>query len=344
MRPGLSMSSSKMASRASASPASAHMSAPLTSISSGYADEQYVPDVTVSWLYKPHAVLAICAVMGSILYLAYSTNAEAATWVQNSRTAFVAACGVMLVLGMLVFPSGPFIRPHPILWRITFGFAVIYELVLIAILFQSKADARRMMTFFDSSLGVPLVEKSYAADCAFTVANVWSNVDAFVASHFIGWALKALIIRDTATLWTLSIMWEFIEMLFTHMLPNFAECWWDQWLLDVLICNGLGIYVGQQICRRFEMMSYSWKGVHEYPTYSAKARRVLMQFAAPESWVKVRWPKADSLKRFFGMHVLIVAISLEELNAFFLKTLLWLPPTNYLNLTRYASLLATVTG
>jgi hypothetical protein len=25
-----------------------------------------------------------------------------------------------------------------------------------------------------------------------------------------------------------------------HMLPNFNECWWDSWVLDVLICNSLG--------------------------------------------------------------------------------------------------------
>jgi hypothetical protein len=25
-----------------------------------------------------------------------------------------------------------------------------------------------------------------------------------------------------------------------HMLPNFNECWWDSWLLDVAICNSLG--------------------------------------------------------------------------------------------------------
>ena len=29
-----------------------------------------------------------------------------------------------------------------------------------------------------------------------------------------------------------------------HLLPNFNECWWDRWLLDVLICNNLGIVAG----------------------------------------------------------------------------------------------------
>ncbi len=25
-----------------------------------------------------------------------------------------------------------------------------------------------------------------------------------------------------------------------HMLPNFNECWWDSWILDVAICNFIG--------------------------------------------------------------------------------------------------------
>lgn len=29
-------------------------------------------------------------------------------------------------------------------------------------------------------------------------------------------------------------------LLLQHMLPNFNECWWDSWVLDVLVCNSLG--------------------------------------------------------------------------------------------------------
>jgi hypothetical protein len=33
-------------------------------------------------------------------------------------------------------------------------------------------------------------------------------------------------------------------LLLQHLLPNFNECWWDRWLLDVLICNNFGIVTG----------------------------------------------------------------------------------------------------
>ncbi|KAG7207560.1 hypothetical protein KM043_009185 [Ampulex compressa] len=37
-------------------------------------------------------------------------------------------------------------------------------------------------------------------------------------------------------------MWEVTEIAFAHLLPNFVECWWDALILDVLVCNGLGIW------------------------------------------------------------------------------------------------------
>ncbi len=51
---------------------------------------------------------------------------------------------------------------------------------------------------------------------------------------------QALVIRDWAMLWVLSIGFELMELTFQHMLPNFNECWWDSWVLDVAVCNLLG--------------------------------------------------------------------------------------------------------
>lgn len=53
-------------------------------------------------------------------------------------------------------------------------------------------------------------------------------------------ALQALIIRDYPLLWVLSIGFELMELTFQHMLPNFNECWWDSWVLDVAVCNFIG--------------------------------------------------------------------------------------------------------
>ena len=63
-------------------------------------------------------------------------------------------------------------------------------------------------------------------------------------AHILGWWGKTLMLRDPSMLWVISIGFELMEVTFRHWLPNFNECWWDSWILDFLICNNLGIWLG----------------------------------------------------------------------------------------------------
>jgi len=214
---------------------------------------------------------------------------------------------------------------------------VVYELFLVVMLFQTKEDARRALAYFDPQLNQPLKERHYAANCDFTWEAIFPNIyDRFFIAHFIGWVLKSLMLRDQLVCWAISISWEIIEIGFLHMLPNFAECWWDQLILDVLVTNGLGIYVGHKLCNYLEIRRYKWSGIRDTPTTFGKLKRVLMQFT-PHSWIRVRWEITSSLKRFFTLHLFIIVFQLEELNAFFLKFILWVPPESSLNVLRLAT-------
>lgn len=51
------------------------------------------------------------------------------------------------------------------------------------------------------------------------------------------------------------------QLFFMHLLPNFAECWWDQVILDILLCNGGGIWLGMTVCHFLEMRTYSWASI-----------------------------------------------------------------------------------
>lgn len=53
----------------------------------------------------------------------------------------------------------------------------------------------------------------------------------------------------------------FYQIFFSHLLPNFLECWWDAILLDILLCNGLGIWLGLFICRKLEMRTFRWESI-----------------------------------------------------------------------------------
>ena len=54
--------------------------------------------------------------------------------------------------------------------------------------------------------------------------------------------------RDWALLWVISVGFELMELTFQHMLPNFNECWWDSWILDVAVCNFAGMWGGMKAC------------------------------------------------------------------------------------------------
>jgi hypothetical protein len=57
---------------------------------------------------------------------------------------------VFILLVVTVTPNGPFRRPHPALWRFTFSLSIVYELVLIFVLFQVRKGgvvARMIPTF-----------------------------------------------------------------------------------------------------------------------------------------------------------------------------------------------------
>jgi phosphatidylserine synthase 2 len=130
-----------------------------------------------------------------------------------------AAIGSFIMFSMVQFRDGPFIRPHPAVWRVALGINLLYELALVFLLFQDLGSARKMMTLIDPNLGVPLPEKSYAENCDFTAKNVWVNciiisyapcvlnqgmkdaLDIFCLAHALGWFGKGMILRDYWFCW-----------------------------------------------------------------------------------------------------------------------------------------------
>uniref|UniRef100_A0A7S2TVZ1 L-serine-phosphatidylethanolamine phosphatidyltransferase n=1 Tax=Lotharella oceanica TaxID=641309 RepID=A0A7S2TVZ1_9EUKA len=145
--------------------------------------------------------------------------------------------------------------------------------------------------------------------------------------------MKAIVIRERLILWHMSVTWEFVEMSLSYKLPNFAECWWDHWVMDVLVCNGVGIEVGIWMCRYLEVKEYKWLSVFDHPTFFGKLNRTILQFT-PESWIRVEWNCFKSTRRYLEIHYLMIAFQLIDLNSFFLKRLLWVPTKHYMNACR----------
>jgi phosphatidylserine synthase 2 len=77
-----------------------------------------------------------------------------------------------------------------------------------------------------------------------------------------------------------------------------------------------------------EVKHYDWsQGLYTIPTITGKVKRMFLQFT-PESWMKVEWEHMSVIKQFMAYNLLMFSLHLVDLNAFFLKYILWVPPEN----------------
>jgi phosphatidylserine synthase 2 len=291
-------------------------------------------DTSVEFFYKPITLTALALGLGALAYVA-TTQDVLEEGGDKRRVGAYAAIVSFLMFSMLQFRDGPFIRPHPAFWRVALGVNLLYELALVFLLFQDLGSARKMMTLIDSNLGVPLPEKSYAENCELTPTNVWNAIDIFCLAHGLGWFGKGMILRDYWFCWILSIAFEFAEYSLQHQLANFAECWWDHWLLDVLICNWIGTYLGMKTCQYFEVKPYEWRGLRQTRGLRSKARRVLSQFS-PHDFTAFKWAGTTSFLHYFTVVLLLAVFLAAELNPFYLKSLLWMEPDHPMVIMRLA--------
>ncbi|KIY68453.1 PSS-domain-containing protein [Cylindrobasidium torrendii FP15055 ss-10] len=281
-------------------------------------------DTSVEFFYKPITLTALAVGLIILAYVAM-TQDVLEEGRDKRRVGVYAAIASFLAFSIIQFRDGPFIRPHPAFWRMLLGINLLYELSLVFLLFQDLDSARQMMTYIDPSLGVPLPEKSYAEDCAFTPTAIWNNIDIFCLAHALGWFGKAMILRDYWFCWILSVAFELAEYSLQHQLANFAECWWDHWILDVLLCNWLGIVLGMKVCQYFEVKPYEWRGIRQTKGFRGKAKRVVSQFS-PHDFTAFKWGTTTDFTHYFSVVLLLAVFLAAELNPFYLKTLLWMEP------------------
>ncbi|XP_059086956.1 phosphatidylserine synthase-like [Tigriopus californicus] len=290
-------------------------------------DHHPVEDITMDMFYKPHTLSILIMSISAIVIMAF-VRSEQGDYRSNI---FAGLCGVVfffLIISALAFPNGPFTRPHPILWRIVFGMSVLYLLMVQFFIQQDYETIRSLIVWFDPMMANYTIdtEKEYGADCwDVTFDRIYAHLDWFAFGHYWGWGMKALIIRHYGICWSISIMWELTEMVFGHLLPNFYECWWDNLCLDVLLCNGLGIFTGMQVVRYFEMREHQWESIKNIPTRSGKIKRALLQFT-PESFSSARWlDPSCSWMRLIAVAQFTLMWQMVELNTFFVKHIFPMP-------------------
>ncbi|CAH2104719.1 unnamed protein product [Euphydryas editha] len=300
-----------------------------------YINERPVDDISLEFFYKPHTITLLAVSIAAVIYTAFVRDESRIQ--DNIWSGICCVIFFFLIVSVLTFPNGPFTRPHPAVWRIVFGMSVLYLLALLFLLFQSYSTVYEIMYWIDPNLRNFHIDmdKEYAVNCSdLSLPRIWSHVDVFAWGHFLGWMFKAILFRHTGLLWAISIMWEITEIAFAHLLPNFLECWWDSVILDVLICNGLGIWCGLKICKALEMREYKWVSIRDISSTTGKIKRAILQFT-PVYWTPVRWlDPTCTYMRFFALSQLVVFWQISELNTFFLKHIFEMPPSHPLVIAR----------
>lgn len=320
-----------------------------------------------NFISTPRTITALIVVSAVLVWIAtYHDNGDVA---QNSKRGLLSGAVIFLVFAVCEFPDSIFRRPHPLFWRFVMGVSLLYLLVLVFLLFQSLDSARHILSYIDPKLGVPLPERNYASDCrVYTPEDPVSKfrnirdavIDEFFIAHGLGWYAQTLIFRDTRLALFCSALFEFMERTFRHILPNFYECWWDSFILDLLLANNVGILCGHYTLKWLDLKEYNWIGItkpsdnnnesekvntdgekistskHENGTKKGNGNETLFGYFLPKSWTRYNWGIFSNWKRFLHYLFLIFMTEFISLSVFALKALLWIPPPHPIVVFRLA--------
>ena len=132
------------------------------------------------------------------------------------------------------------------------------------------------------------------------MSNLGSMLDRFFIVHLLGFFVMSFSIRNATLTWMVSVGFELMELSLKNWFTNFNECWYDSLILDVLVCNNIGIALGI-LLSTYLLENRGW------------------------SWLK-------PLEREPWMHTCIVTSTMFSiLNAFVLKAVLFIPAEHPIN-------------
>jgi len=279
------------------------------------------------WFYQPHRLIFLSFLVLFLVFVRPSTLLGKLECFWFIASICLATC----------LQDGPLVRPHPFFWRMVLGFTFILIITFMGMIFVERSTIIAFLSALTpNSAGDIPPDRDYSIGCEIYDRNhpsdPWHNVkticfDVFVPAHFFGWIAQAIILRNTTLCWIISIMFEFVERSLKHWFPNFAECWWDSVILDVLLCNGIGIWIGMKIVDYLAFVHWDKRLFSDILSGHEKIKRTLSQLT-PRSYRKYDWKPLASPKRYFVYIFIIVALVMLEINLFGLKMVLKISTKN----------------
>lgn len=263
------------------------------------------------------------------------------TMISNIRMAIFGLNLMVLYLGVVFLPAPSKKRGFEFFWKLAQSAAFVYCINIAVWLFFDKENLQFILgRIYDSSLGKPLSEHSYAEDCRiFTPENpiskfynITSSMDMFVLAHFMGWTFKIWIFRNSTMAWVMSIAFEIMEWTMEVWLANFKECWWDHFIFDMFGCNLLGMIIGQWTVKRFGMRKLYWF-MERTEKYEAMPwhKKIIYAFTSRDEYIKAdKWHWLSELWTFNAVTWFWFMNLYLDLSYFYNKAMLEIPPPHWL--------------
>ena len=282
----------------------------------------------------PHTLTGLVAMIAILFRTSVWTNPRD-TVSGDLRAGLATASAVFLFYCTLQLQDGEVTRPHPVVWRFVLGITIIHLLIIVFLLTLSTTESidLAIQTIFEPKSGTATLPKfeaiGFSEDCSLTWPNVQSKIDIFFVAHLFGWFVKALILRDWGMMWTCSLLFEVLEVTLQKILPNFQECWWDRWIMDVFGCNLMGMIIGMRVANWLGARGYDWWG-----TSQSKTKKILVRVLPRIFPRRFDWHTFASWRRFGISCLVIFSLLLGEVNGFLLKSSLRIPTESAINILR----------
>jgi hypothetical protein len=172
-------------------------------------------------------------VASSVLFVCYAYASAAAT-----------AGLTLLTLGLASRP-----RPPAMFLRFLHCTFAAYISALFAASVIPRSAVTAVLESLDHSFPSPAPRVDPRTnDCSLTTQNVRDSFDFYVLAHCLGHLIKAVVLPDRYSLWLSAIAFELIESSLAHAFPGtfgtLAECFWDKFVLDLLLSDAAGIELG----------------------------------------------------------------------------------------------------
>lgn len=246
---------------------------------------------------------------------------EEADAVFDSNIGVDMTAAVYAIIFTAILVTTPF--PHPVTKIITRTACCLYLIMILWANFQSEDTLHAAVKWLDPSINKKIKFEALTGDehCALTKENLL-QYDVFFLLHIFGWAAKTMLVRDFYVTTAISFMFEVIEGSLEHHQPVFFECWWNRWVIDFILCNGIAIWIGMHVCS-YLGIDRSWWCIGNY------TRRKDVSVFSLAGW------NVQSLTGYWLSLIIVFSILLAEVFGVYLTNLLWFPTVHWLPFVRH---------